>query len=76
MEHIVRGGELTSKQNKRVDKSKLKEEEHEEQLNPARSLISNLERKVGELQNTNQILRQGLITGSASAIRITTLLYI
>ena len=49
-----------------MDKSKLKEEEHEEQLNLARSLISNLERKVRELQNTNQILRQGLITGSAS----------
>ena len=62
-----KGVKTASKQNKRVDKRKLKEEEHEEQLNLARSLISNLERKVGELQNTNYILRQGLITGSASA---------
>ena len=61
-----KGVKPAGKQNKRVDKSKLKEEEHEEQLNLARSLISNLERKVGELQDTNQILRQGLITGSTS----------
>ena len=50
-----------SKQTKKIDKSKFKDEQ-DEQLKLARSLISNLERKVGELENTNRILRQDLNT--------------
>ena len=52
-----KNGKQTSKQNKRTEKSKLKEGDQEEQLKLARSLISNLERKVGELENTIGILR-------------------
>ena len=60
-------GKQTSRQTKKTDKLKLKEGEQEEQLKLARSLISNLERKVGELENTNRILRQDLIATSLSS---------
>ena len=42
---------------KGVKKKQLKESEQEEQLKMSRSLISNLERKVLELENSNKILR-------------------
>ena len=61
-----KNGKQTSKQNKRTEKSKLKEGEQEEQLKLARSLISNLERKVGELENTIGILRQSQFMGSCA----------
>ena len=62
-----KAGKQTSRQNKKSDKSKLKEGEQEEQLKLARSLISNLERKVVELENSNRILRQDLIAPSSSS---------
>ena len=58
-----------SKQTKKTEKSKLKEDEQEEQLKLACSLISNLERKVGELENSNQILRQDRTTSSSADTR-------
>ena len=62
-----KAGKQTSRQNKKSDKSKLKEGKQEEQLKLARSLISNLERKVVELENSNRILRQDLIAPSSSS---------
>ena len=44
---------------KGVKKKQLKESEQEEQLKMSRSLISNLEKKVLELENSNKILRGG-----------------
>lgn len=46
-----------TKQSKRVNKQKIKGGELEEQLTLAKSVISNLERKNGELENTNKILK-------------------
>ena len=48
----------SSKVQKKVSKHKLKETEMEEQLKLARSLINNVERKLGEVQNSNKILKQ------------------
>ena len=47
-----------SKVQKKVSKQKLKETELEQQLKVARSLINNLERKLGEVQISNKILKQ------------------
>ena len=58
-----------SKQSKKTEKSKLKEDKQEEQLKLARSLISNLEQKVGELENSNRILRQDRTTSSSTDTR-------
>ena len=52
-------GPKPSRQAKRGEKQKLKESELEEQLKLSRSLVSNLERKVIELENSNKILRRG-----------------
>lgn len=49
-----------SKPQKKGGRQKVKETEQEEQLKLARSLINNLERKLGEVQNSNKILRQEL----------------
>ena len=53
----------SNKQSKKVDKSNLKENEQEEQLKLAKSLINNLERKVNELENSNRILRREVLLG-------------
>ena len=64
-----KAGKQNSKQTKKTEKSKLKEDEQEEQLKLARSLISNLERKVGELENSNRILRQDRTTSLSTDTR-------
>ena len=54
---------LTNKQtNKKGDKQKLKTSEQEEQLKLARSMISNLERKINDLENSNRILRREVLS--------------
>ena len=47
-----------SKPNRKGGRSKIKETEQEEQLKLQRSVIMNLERKLGEIENSNKILRQ------------------
>ena len=46
-----------TKQPRRGSKQRLKENEQEQQLTLARSVISNFERKVSELDNSNKILK-------------------
>ena len=66
------GGNLTSKApqksirqpNKKGDKQKLKYSDQEKQLKLARSLISNMERKINDLENSNRILRRGALLGN------------
>ena len=48
----------SQKPKKKMGKQRLKEAEQEEQLKLARSVINSLERKVGELENSNRILKQ------------------
>ena len=66
------GGNLASKApqkpvrqpNKKGDKQKLKYSEQEEQLKLARSMISNMERKINDLENSNRILRRDALLGN------------
>ena len=60
----TKGGK--QRQHRKIEKPKLKDSEQEEQLKLACSLISNLERKVGELENTNRILNQDLSASTYS----------
>ena len=48
----------SSKQNRKGGRNKFKETEQEEQLKLQRAVINNLERKLGEVENSNKILRQ------------------
>ena len=48
----------SSKPQKKVNKSKIKETEQEEQLKLSRSVINSLERKLSEIENSNKILKQ------------------
>ena len=57
-----RNGVKQNKQSKSGEKRQLKESEQEEQLKMSRSLISNLERKVIELENSNKILRREVLS--------------
>ena len=56
-------GPKRSRQARRGEKQKLKESELEDQLKLSGSLVSNLERKVIELENSNKILRRGSFSG-------------
>ena len=49
------------KQTRKIGKQKIKENEQEEQLKLAKSVINNLEIKMGELENSNSLMKQELI---------------
>ena len=49
------------KQTKKIGKQKIKESEQEEQLKLAKSVINNLEIKMGELENSNSLMKQELM---------------
>ena len=48
------------KQTKKIGKHKIKEIEQEEQLKLVKSAINNLERKLGELENSHKLVKQKL----------------
>ena len=66
------GGNLASKApqksirqpNKKGDKQKLKYSDQEKQLKLARSMISNMGRKINGLENSNRILRRDALLGN------------
>ena len=49
-----------NKQQKRIGKQKMKENEQDEQLKLAKSVINNLERKLIEVENSNRLMKQEL----------------
>ena len=54
----VEQNQKQSRQQKKVGKQKIKERKQEEQLKLAKSVINNLERKLGEVENSNKLMKQ------------------